>query len=55
MIVMAMTAALNRINDRFARYSWHFLPPPREKRKTFSFCREQTRVGRSLRRPYSRR
>ncbi|TGZ31942.1 hypothetical protein DBV15_05700 [Temnothorax longispinosus] len=25
-IVMAATAALNRINDQFARYSWHFLP-----------------------------
>lgn len=26
MIIMAMTAALNRINDQLARYSWHFLP-----------------------------
>lgn len=23
---MAASAALNRINDQFARYSWHFLP-----------------------------
>jgi len=25
-IVIAETATLNRINDQFARYSWHFLP-----------------------------
>jgi hypothetical protein len=49
---MATTAALNRINDQFARYAWHFLPLHVRNGKPLASVASRTRGGRSLRRPY---
>jgi hypothetical protein len=47
--VTAMTATLDPTNDRLADISTlAFYAFPREKRETFSLCREQTRGARSF-------